>query len=104
MGFRECPPLELLEAADPAPAPCGPCAAPLAAPNETLTVATTATTRNNFFIYPSNRSLRPTSETRTGPLASVGHGVLRGARPWRAGTPPIGHVVLSDRNIERRAR
>jgi uncharacterized SAM-binding protein YcdF (DUF218 family) len=35
-----------------------------------------------------------------GSRPSVGHAVLSVARNWRASTPPIGHVVLSDRSID----
>src|SRR4249920_2366124 len=52
MGFNECPPPELLADADPAPAPCGPCAEALLAPSDTLNIAS-ATTRTSFFICPS---------------------------------------------------
>src|SRR5208282_354850 len=67
MGFSECVPLELLEDADPAPAPCGPCAAALAAPKDTLIIAT-ATTRTSFFICPPITLSGRIGETRTGPI------------------------------------
>src|SRR5208282_4497579 len=100
MGFSECELLlELLEDADPAPAPCGPCAAALPAPNETPNIATAATT-TSFFICPSDHSLRPNWRDPDGPRASVGHAVALAARRWRASTPPIGYVVLSGRPTE----
>ena len=95
-------PLELLEDADPAPAPCGPCAAALPAPKETLIIAT-ATTKTSFFICPSDRSLRPNLRDPNGSRPSVGHAVLTVAREWRESTPPIGHVVLSDSAIDKGA-
>src|SRR5580693_8663434 len=100
MGFSECvPPPELLDDAELAPAPCGPCAAALPALKGTPIIAM-ATTRTSFFICPSDHSLRPNWRNPDGSRPSVGHAVLTVARAWKDGTPRIRHVVPSDRATE----
>src|ERR1700722_11133641 len=99
MGFSECVPPELLDDAEPAPAPCGPCAAALPALNE-KPISATATTRTSFFICPSDHSVKPNwrEPDRSRPLG--GYAVLTVAREWKESTPRISHVVHSDRATE----
>jgi len=74
MGFSECGVIELPDDAAPAPDPCGPCAAAIPAPNETLKIDT-ATTAASFFICPPNRYFRLDLRDPHGSHASVGHAV-----------------------------